>query len=92
MKQMKTHHPEVKRRLVLVSPDVVVYEATICQINTRFRHIVSLDRSIRTVRQNSRQNLRWSFSPNQALPVFSPKFLPLPVTIVVDIYAKHACY
>lgn len=43
---MKTHHPEVKRRLVLVSPDVVVYEATICQINTRFYHIISQVSSI----------------------------------------------
>lgn len=27
----QTHHPDVKRRLVFVSPEVVVYEATICK-------------------------------------------------------------
>lgn len=29
--RVRTHHPEVKRRLVFVSPEVVWYEATICK-------------------------------------------------------------
>jgi hypothetical protein len=30
MFQVKTYHPDVNRRLLFVSPEVVVYEASIC--------------------------------------------------------------